>query len=47
MNTTNALQTKVAVLSQVIDRSIITMKSKYCNKLFSKITPTQINILNM
>jgi hypothetical protein len=46
MNMTNALQNKVAVLSQVLDRSIIVMNSKYCNILSSKIMPTHINISN-
>jgi hypothetical protein len=44
---TNALQIKVAVQSQVLDRSIIEMNKKYYNKLSSKIIPTQINIFNM
>jgi hypothetical protein len=47
MNMTNILQIKVAKLSQVLDRSITAMNSKYCNRLSSKIMPTQINILNM
>jgi hypothetical protein len=47
MNMTNTLQIKIAVLSQVLDRSIITMNNKHCNKLSSKIMHTQINIFNM
>jgi hypothetical protein len=47
MNMTNALQIKLAILSQVLDRSITTMKSKYYNKLSSKIMTTQIIIFNM
>jgi hypothetical protein len=47
MNMTNALQIKVVILSQVLDRSITTMNNKYCNKLSSKITPTQINKFNI
>jgi hypothetical protein len=46
MNMSNALQIKLAVLSQVLDRYITVMNSKHCNKLFSKIMPTQINISN-
>jgi hypothetical protein len=44
MNMTNALQIKIAVLSQVLARSITTMNNKYCNRLSSKIMHTQINI---
>jgi hypothetical protein len=47
MNMTNALQIKLAVLSQVLDRSIIVMNNKYCNILSSKIIHKQINIFNM
>jgi hypothetical protein len=47
MNMTNALQIKLAVLPQVLDRYITTMNNKYCNRLSSKIMPTQINIFNM
>jgi hypothetical protein len=47
MNMSNALQIKLAVLPQVLDRSIIAMNNKYCNRLSSKIMPTQINIFNM
>jgi hypothetical protein len=47
MNITNAKQIKLAVLLQVIDRSIIVMNSKHYNILSSKIMPTQINIFNM
>jgi hypothetical protein len=47
MNITNALQIKVAIPSQVLDRSITVMNNKYCKRLSSKIMPTQINILNM
>jgi hypothetical protein len=44
---TNVLQIKVAVLPQVLDRSIITINKKHYNRLSSKIMLTQINILNM
>jgi hypothetical protein len=44
---TNALHIKLAVLPQVLDRSIIAMNNNYYNKLSSKIIPTQINIFNM
>jgi hypothetical protein len=44
---TNALQIKIAVISQVLDKSITTMNSKHCNRLSSKIIPTQINISNV
>jgi hypothetical protein len=44
---TNIWQIKLAAVSQFLDRSIIVMNNKYCNKLSSKIIPTQINILNM
>jgi hypothetical protein len=47
MNMTNALQIKVALLTQVLDRYFIAMNNKYCNRLSSKIMPTQINISNM
>jgi hypothetical protein len=47
MNMTNALQIKVAALPQILDKSIISMNNKHCSRLFSKIIPTQINILNM
>jgi hypothetical protein len=47
MNMTNAVQIKVAILSQILDRSITAMNSKHCNRLFSRIMPMQINILNM
>jgi hypothetical protein len=47
MNMSNALYINLAILSQVLDRSIIAMNSKYCNRLSSKIMPTQINIFNM
>jgi hypothetical protein len=47
MNMTNALQIKIAVLSQVLDRLITVMNNKYCKSLSSKIMPTQINIFNM
>jgi hypothetical protein len=46
MNMTNALQIKIALLSQVLDRSIIVMNNKYYNRLSSKIMHTQINIYN-
>jgi hypothetical protein len=44
---TDAVHIKVAKLSQVLDRSITVMNSKYCNGLSNKIMPTEINILNM
>jgi hypothetical protein len=44
---TNALQIKVVILSQVLDRFIIAMNNKHCNRLSSKIMHTQINISNM
>jgi hypothetical protein len=47
MNMTNALQIKVAALSQVLYRSIIATNIKYYSKLSSKIMSKQINILNM
>jgi hypothetical protein len=47
MNMTNALQIKIAVLLQVLGRSITAMDNKHCNILSSKIMPTQINIFNM
>jgi hypothetical protein len=47
MNMSNALQIKLAVLPQVLDRSIIAINNKHCNRLSYKIIPTQINILNM
>jgi hypothetical protein len=47
MSMTNALQIKLAVLPQVLERYIIEMNGKHCNRLSSKIMPTQINILNM
>jgi hypothetical protein len=47
MNMINALQIKIAVLSQVLDRSITTLDSKHYNRLSSKLMPTQINIFNM
>jgi hypothetical protein len=34
---TNALQIKITILLQVIDRSITVINNKYCNRLFSKI----------
>jgi hypothetical protein len=43
----NAIQIKLAVLSQLLSRSIIVMNKKYCNRLSSKIMHTQINIFNM
>jgi hypothetical protein len=43
MNMTNILQIKIAVLLQVLHRSITVMN----NKLSSKIIPTYINIFNM
>jgi hypothetical protein len=46
MNMTNALQIKVAILSQVLDRSIIAMNIKHYNRLASKIMLMQINISN-
>jgi hypothetical protein len=47
MNMINALQIKLAVLPQVLDRYITAMNNKYCNILSSKIMSTQINIFNM
>jgi hypothetical protein len=44
---TNDLQIKTAVLSQLLDRSIIAIKIKYYNRLSSRIVPTQIIILSM
>jgi hypothetical protein len=46
MNMTNALQIKIAVLLQVLDRSITVMNNKHYNRLSSKIMPTQIDISN-
>jgi hypothetical protein len=46
MNMTNASQIKL-VVSQVLDRSIIPMNSKYYSRLSIKIMPKQINILNI
>jgi hypothetical protein len=40
MNMTNALQIKVAILSQVVYRSIIVMNNKYYNRLTNKFMPT-------
>jgi hypothetical protein len=39
MNMTNELQIKTVILSQVLDRSIITMHIKHCNKLSNRIMP--------
>jgi hypothetical protein len=36
---TNELQIKTVILSQVLDRSIITMHIKHCNKLSNRIMP--------
>jgi hypothetical protein len=47
MNMIIALQIKVTAVPQVLDKSIIAMKSKHCTRLSSKIMHTQINILNM
>jgi hypothetical protein len=47
MSMTNALQIKVAVVTKVLDRSIIAMNNKYYIRLSSKIMPMQIDILNM
>jgi hypothetical protein len=44
---TNRLQIKLAVLSQLLDKSIISMNYKYYNRLSNKIMTTQINIFNM
>jgi hypothetical protein len=44
MNMATALQIKIAVLSQILDRSITAMNNKHCNGLSSKIVPMQINI---
>jgi hypothetical protein len=43
----NNLYIKTVVLLKVLDGFITTMNRKHCNKLFSKIMPTQINIFNM
>jgi hypothetical protein len=43
----NELQIETTVLSKVLDRFMITMNMKHCNRLSSKIMPTQINIFNM
>jgi hypothetical protein len=47
MNMSNILQIKLAVVPQVLDRSIITMNNKYYNRLSSKIMSMQINIFNI
>jgi hypothetical protein len=47
MNMTNALQIKIAVLSQVLDISIIVINNKHCNILSSEIMSMQINIFNI
>jgi hypothetical protein len=47
MNITNALQIKIVIVSQVLDRSIIAMNIKYYNRLSSKIMSIQMNRLNM
>jgi hypothetical protein len=47
MNMTNELQIKIIVLSQILYRSITTVNMKHCNRLSSKIMPTQINMFNM
>jgi hypothetical protein len=47
MNITNELQIKIVVPSQVLDRYITSMNKKHCNRLSSKIMPTQINMFNM
>jgi hypothetical protein len=47
MNMSNILQIKLAVVPQVLDRSIIAMNNKYYNRLSSKIMSMQINIFNM
>jgi hypothetical protein len=39
MNMTNALQIKITVLSQVLDRSITEMNTKHYNRLSSEIIP--------
>jgi hypothetical protein len=44
---TDAIRIKLAALPQVLDRYIIAMNNKYCNRLSSKIMPTRINIFNM
>jgi hypothetical protein len=46
MNKSNARQIKLAVLSHVLDKSIIAMNIKYYSRLSSKIMPTQINIFD-
>jgi hypothetical protein len=43
----NNLHIKTAVLLKVLNGFITTMIRKHCNKLSSKIMPTQINMLNM
>jgi hypothetical protein len=47
MNMSNALQIELAVVPQVLDRSIITMINKHCNILSNKIMSTFISIFNM
>jgi hypothetical protein len=47
MNMTNAYHIKLAAVAQVLDRSIIVMNIKHCDRLSIKIMHTQINILNM
>jgi hypothetical protein len=47
MNVTNGLQIKTAVLSPAVDRFIIKIKIKHCNKLSSRIMIMQIITLNM
>jgi hypothetical protein len=42
MNMTNSI-----VLSQVLNRSIIVINSKYYSRLSTKIMPTQINMFNI
>jgi hypothetical protein len=44
MNINNILQITLTV---VLDKSIITMNNKYCDRLSSKIMHMQINIFNM
>jgi hypothetical protein len=43
----NELQIQTIVLSQVLHKSITLINRKHCNRLSSKILPTQINMFNM
>jgi hypothetical protein len=44
MNLNNVLHIEIAVLSNVLDRSITTMNKKHYNRLSSKIMPTHISM---